>query len=116
MRKEFNAVSIDDLENAGYRKFLPNRGATYTAVYMKDHSPTGPNVSAILYDWTDNIWKDFQNTFVFESSFQLLDGKEFKVSISDDYSLQEIEAFFAHAFKVLDCVDEGWDDDDEEQN
>lgn len=115
MRKEFNAVSFDDLKNAGYMKYLPSGLVDYTAVYMKEHSPTGPNISAILYEWKFKPWKDFDNTFVFESSLRLSDGKEFKVSISDDYSLQEVEAFFDCVFKSLGCVDEGWDDDEEEQ-
>jgi hypothetical protein len=110
MQKEFNVVSFDDLRAAGYRQFRPNGIVAYSGIYMKVHSPNGPNIKAVWYDQTPKTWEEFANVFVFECDFIASDGKFFKASISDDYPLSEIEAFFEDIFKKLGCIPEGYDE------
>lgn len=103
MQHKWKSLTEQDLLNAGYKKYPPNRltSELCVALYQKMGNYT---INAELYDFQSLNNCPYRFSFDFEGLFTLANGAEFSVNYLEDKNLQDIEQFFADVYQKMGCV------------
>lgn len=102
MQRKYKSLTEQDLLNAGYKKYPPNRLTSAIALYQKRADDY--YINAELYDFGKYPDSPYRFSFDWECYFELANGAEFSVNYLEDKNLQDIEQFFADVYQKMGCV------------